>query len=52
MSWINKTPIMRYNAKIFRVLDGNTRETDNTAKNVLWMPAFAGMTIDVGGTSR
>jgi len=46
------TVLISNKRQILRVLDGKTEKTAKTVKNASWMPASAGMTMDVGGNAR
>ena len=44
--------VMSNKTKVFSVIDGKLRKKDYSVKKTLWMPASAGMTTGVGGTSH
>ena len=44
--------VMSNKTRIFNVINGNLQKKNNLAKKVLWMPASAGMTTHVGGSSH
>ena len=44
--------VMSNKTRIFGVIDGNMQNNTLLAKRTLWMPASAGMTVCVGGTSH
>jgi len=44
--------IMSNKAKILSVIDGKTQKTRINDKKASWVPASAGMTTGVGGTSH
>ena len=52
MPRINNEAVISSNAKIISASDGKRQKMTNSANKNLWIPAFAGMTMHVGGNSR